>query len=380
VTVPSADERQQLAARLVIELGTAFQQRLVYPASHPQVRRSLERAVGALATWCATTLTDEVAIILLDEQLLVNREPLPEEAIWQRGLAQALTRHRLSGLTLASGLTVEELAAFLGSCDAPSGPLASAHLQFGRAALLDGGEAGEERSGGNVGGGEAATAERAAAEQELRAAASGAASRIEHLRGTVARLGRVAGGARLDAVGLGGIGGGGGSGGSGAAGGPEGADRSFLHGLAVALAALRLGRALGLDGDPLEAVGLAALLHDLGYLAEAAAGELPAERRRLHPLRGAARLAGIEGVPLLAVVAAYEHHLRYDQTASYPRLAAPRRPHVVARIVAVADTWVTLREHLELTRDETAAILRERAGTFLDPELVELFLATLPTA
>ncbi len=362
------DARQELAARLVIDLGAAFQQRLVYPPSHPQVRRALERTVEALAAWCAARLTVDVSILRLEDQLLVDREPLPEEVTWQRSLVHSFERYRLSGITLTAGLTPEELAAFFESCDAATGPLPSRHLQFGRATLFEtgGGEGGSGKGGtdrpdGAAPPSEAAVAERSAAEEELRVAATGAAGRIEHLRGMVARLGRVAAGARLDAAGMGSF---------------EGTDRSFLHGLAVALATLRLGRALGLEGEPLEELGLAALLHDLGYLAEVGLGEPPAERRRLHPLRGAARLGGIEGVPMIALVAAHEHHLRYDSAESYPRLPAPRRPHAAARIVAVADSWVTLREHVDLSPEETAAILRERAGTFLDPELVELFLAT----
>ena len=79
----------------------------------------------------------------------------------------------------------------------------------------------------------------------------------------------------------------------------------------MAFAALRLARALGFEGDRLEEIGLAALLHDVGHLVPAA-GEGADERRQRHTVRGAARLAAVEGLSEIVVVAAYEHHLRFD--------------------------------------------------------------------
>ncbi|MFN7941909.1 MAG: HD domain-containing protein [Thermoanaerobaculia bacterium] len=363
----TAADRAYLAERLVVEVGTAFQQRSVYPSEHPQVRRSLERAIAALGAWCRSQLADEVSIILLDDQLLVDREPLPEDSLWRRGLVQALARHRLSGLTLAAGLTESELGAFLDGCLSSTGAQATRHLQFGRSAFFDagggGGDDADAAAEGAARAGEVAAERVASAHGELLAAASGAATRLDHLRQLVARLGRVAAGARPETLALAGV---------------EGADRAFLHGLAVSVGTLRLGRALGLAGDALEELGLAGLVHDLGYLEASPPAESSAERRRLHTVRGAARLAGIDGVPETVVVATHEHHLRFDGSASYPLLASARRPHAAARILAVADTWVTLREQAAVTASEAAAILRERAGSFLDPELVELFLAGLP--
>jgi len=54
-------------------------------------------------------------------------------------------------------------------------------------------------------------------------------------------------------------------------------------------------------------------------------------------------------------------------------LTVPRLPIAAARVVAVADTWETIRSQGETRPAEALAILRGRAGTFLDPALVELF-------
>lgn len=362
MSASSTSERDRLAERLVVELGAAFHQRVIYPSSHPQVKRSIDRTVEALEAWCSGIGLDEASVIRLEDQLLVDRVPLPEEATWRRGLLQALARFSLSGLTLARGLDAAELSRFLDACCDEQKPRASRHLQFGRAAYFDSsGEAAGEAPAAE-GGARIAAETLAAARGELDAVARGAATRVEQLRALVARLARAAAPARLDL---------------GAAESATVADQALRHGLAVALGALRLGRRLGLTGDALEELGLGGLFHDLGYLEPGPAGETAAERRLQHPLRGAARLARLEGIPDGVVITAYEHHLRFDGAESYPRLARSRRPSAPARVVAIADTWATLRERAALEPLEAAEILAARAGSFLDPELVEAFLPGL---
>jgi hypothetical protein len=362
---PNGAARAQVSERLVVELGAAFQQRIVYPATHPQVRRSIERAIAAFYAWCAETGAREASLLVLEGQLLVDRQSVPEGATWTRGLLLAFGRHGLGGMTLSAGLDTDELVRFLDSCSESARPLPSRHLQIGQAGFV--GSDPSEPGPATPEGGElpafAQPDQLAAVKAELAAVAVGGTTRLERLRTMVARLARAAAGARLEP--------------------PKLAvadvhDAACLHGLAVALAAMRLGHALGLDGDRLEEVGLAGLLHDVGHL-EPAPGEDAAERRRRHTVRGAARLAAVEGLSELAVVAAYEHHLRFDGEPNYPRLALSRRPVAVARLVAVADTWDTVRSRGSATPVEALAVLRDRAGSFLDPTLVELFAAVVET-
>ena len=202
------------------------------------------------------------------------------------------------------------------------------------------------------------------ARAELRAVGSGAATRIDGLRSLIAELARSAEASVLDSLRVSAS---------------RVDDREFLHGLAVALATLRLGRALGVEGKALEDLALAGFLHDVGHLEPAGAAKRPGQRRARHPVRGAARLAALEGIPDVAVLVALEHHLRFDGGPSYPSTAAPGKPVAAARVVAVADTWETLRAQGETGPAEAIAILRSRAGTFLDPALVEL-LGELVTA
>lgn len=362
---PSRPGRAERTERLVVELGAAFQQRAVYAPAHPQVQRAVSRALAAFASWCEEEATAEASLVTLEGQLLVNRQAIPEESPWARGLLQAFRRHEIRGLTLLAGLDARELGSFLDGCSSAQGATASPHILLGQAGFA----AGESIDAATTIGVAVRvppswlTPEQSeAARAELIAIATGAATRLDRLRTLVARLARSAEGGSLAPLRLAAA---------------EETERAFVHGLAVALATLRLGRALGLRGEPLDDLALAAFVHDVGYLEPELPGETPAERRGRHPIRGAARLAALDGIPDVVVLVAYEHHLRFDGKPSYPPIREPRLPVAAARVVAVADTWETLRGRGELPAPEALAMMRGRAGTFLDPELVELFAALL---
>ncbi len=361
MSAPASLERTQ---RLVAELGAAFQLRVAYASNHPQVERALAKVLAAFADWWTSAGTAEVSLLLVEGQLLVDRQAIPEDAHWARGLLRGFGRHGIRGLTLIGGLDEVELGAFLDSCQAASGPASSRHVLVGRAGFAATGvleSAVDEGTAPGPGSNPAPAA--FAPEQvegacaELRAVGAGQATRIERLRAIVAELARGAEASSLEALRVGVA---------------HVDDREFLHGLAVALSTLRLARALGIGGKPLEDLVLSGFLHDVGHVEGDAVAD-PGRKRSLHPVRGAVRLAALDGIPDEVVLVAFDHHLRFDGTPSYPSLAAPRRPVAAARVVAVADAWETLRAQGATGPAEALELLRARAGTFLDPALVELF-------
>ena len=365
MNLPVVPGRPQLTERLVVDLGAAFQQRAVYAAGHPQVQRAVTRALDAFAAWCRHEGTSEVSLLTLEGQLLVDRQAIPEDSPWARGLLQTYRRYEIGGLTLLAGLDAEGDRSLRRVAGGETG---SADQNVGRRRRALRRLAALEEPAQLLGVAARVaprwlTAEQMAeARAELVAAATGRASRIDRLRALVARLARSAETGALGPLDLTPA---------------DSDDRAFLHGLAVALATLRLGRALGLTGDALDELGLAALVHDIGFLEAEVEGESPAERRERHPIRGAARLAALDGLSDLAALVAYEHHLRFDREPNYPPTTTARAPLAAARVVAVADTWVTLRGRGELPAAEALVLLRSRAGTFLDPVLVEIFSALL---
>ena len=359
----SPGTRSEITERLVADLGAAFQQRAVYARNHPQVQGAFARLLASFGAWCAQAGAEEVSLIVLEGQLLVDRQAVPEDAPWARGVLRAFGRHGIRGLTLVRGLDAEELGAFLDGCQGAAGPTPSRHLLVGQAGFADGEAAGEGTSGGGLATGDATgpmgREQVEGAGAELVGIADGAVARIDRLRGLVAYLARIADAGELAAL---------------RQAATQVNEPELLHGLAVAMTTMRLARALRVEGRALEDLALAGLVHDVGYLEAVRLEEDPANRRTSHPLRGAARLAALEGIPDVAVQVAYEHHLRFDLAPNYPALNAPRLPTEAARVVSVADTWETLRSHGGEPA-EALALLRSRAGTFLDPALVELLAA-----
>lgn len=356
----NAPGRAELTVRLVADLGAAFHVHAAYARAHPQVRSTVDRVLAALDAWFALTGVPEASIILLEGNLLVDRVPVPDGAKWALGLSRALQKHGIGGMTIFRGLDAPELLGFLEGLATPAGAASTPHLVLGRAGFAAGESSEGDGAGEAAGGAGPGTAQERVegARDAFVAVAGGGLPRIDTLRALVARLARGAGASAVDPADLATT---------------RAEDREFVHGVAVAVAAVRLGRALGVEGRPLEDLALAALLHDVGHL-EGPAGEDPGRRREMHGARGAARLARIEGVPDAAVLVAFEHHLRYDRRPDRPGATVPRAPGAAARVVAVADTWETVRAQPGCGPREAAEALRARAGTHLDPALVELFV------
>jgi len=160
---------------------------------------------------------------------------------------------------------------------------------------------------------------------------------------------------------------------------------TFVHSVNVALLVLTHAKALGFRGELLKELGMAALLHDVGKLSlppEIVVKDGPLDEGewrtiRRHPRLGAARLCELDPTTTLAALVAYEHHLRYDGGPSFPTLRTPRRPTLASMLTAVADTFDTAMMVRPSSgagaRPAAVRLLRERAGTWLDPLLVESF-------
>nr|WP_249420207.1 HD domain-containing phosphohydrolase [Rhabdothermincola salaria] len=159
------------------------------------------------------------------------------------------------------------------------------------------------------------------------------------------------------------------------------------HVVRVSALALRVGERAGLAPRRLRALGLGALLHDVGKLVIPSdiltkPGKLTAEEYSVikgHPARGAALLACD---PELAAVAPLVrgHHERHDGHGYPDGLAGDEIPLEVA-IISVVDAWDAMTNDRQYragrSGDRARAVLEEGAGTQWDPGAVELVLAEL---
>lgn len=159
---------------------------------------------------------------------------------------------------------------------------------------------------------------------------------------------------------------------------------TYVHAINVGLIASALAQATGLSGDTLHQITEAALLHDVGKRLTpirllGKPGKLSnAERAEMqkHPSSGAALLAGVRGVNDLAVVAAYEHHMRIDGKG-YPHARGDRTPSLCSQLIQIADVFDALRSdrpyRTGLSNERCLEILEEDSGTAFDRDLFDVF-------
>jgi putative nucleotidyltransferase with HDIG domain len=162
---------------------------------------------------------------------------------------------------------------------------------------------------------------------------------------------------------------------------------TFFHSVNVAVISAAIGRKLGLDDDEVEAIGLSALLHDIGKLYVPKTilfkgGRLsPAEWIvvKKHPIDGE-RILREERIGGISRAVAYEHHMRFDRKG-YP---TPKSDHEIAmasHIVRIADTYDALTTkrpyRKQLNPYEAIKVMEKTKGAEFHPEYLDVFMRVL---
>ncbi|MDA8141562.1 MAG: HD domain-containing protein [Desulfobacteraceae bacterium] len=159
---------------------------------------------------------------------------------------------------------------------------------------------------------------------------------------------------------------------------------TFTHAVNVCILTMAQAEALGISGRPLYDIGIAASLHDAGkvFVPEDILnkpGKLTEQEwayMRNHTIRGARQILRMDGLPKLAFLGALEHHIRYDGTG-YPALSN-WRPNVISQMIAIADMFDAMRTRRPYQAPKPDAqiidILRKDSGTMFNPVLVKNFV------
>ncbi|MGH9760022.1 MAG: HD-GYP domain-containing protein, partial [Blastocatellia bacterium] len=153
----------------------------------------------------------------------------------------------------------------------------------------------------------------------------------------------------------------------------------------VRLFARRMGEIVGLSKHEIEALKAGALLHDIGKIGVPAyilnkPGKLTEhefEQMKMHTIIGADMLSNVKfQYPVVPIVR--HHHERWDGKGYPDGLKANDIP-MTARILTLVDNYDALRSdrpyHKALGQQETLDYIRDNAGKFFDPKLVETFLS-----
>jgi putative two-component system response regulator len=164
-------------------------------------------------------------------------------------------------------------------------------------------------------------------------------------------------------------------------------DDTGEHAKRVGEMSARIAEYLGLSPDEVEAIRLAARLHDLGkigisdsiLLKPGRLTEQEFEQMKEHTRIGARVLNGSSvRVLQLAETIALTHHERWDG-AGYPNGIQGEQIPLCGRIVAVADVYDALCSvrlyKPALTHAEAVAEIERHSGSHFDPRVVQAFLA-----
>ena len=299
--------------RLIVQVDGAINARALYAPGHPNVARAAERLLSALAEACREGKRDAIRLLAVGDDIVVDDRPIPRAGLYHEQFVRLLTRAGIEHITLARGLEMAECLALLEPLAQGRAPEASPHVRVGRVEVRE--------SGGHEPPPEKLDPESLDAAREAFTAFRGdRAGGLRRLEDVVAGLVEAMARATREVLPLAPL--------------KDHDEYTFVHSINVSLLTLEQARSFGFDGDRLHALGLAALLHDVGKLKVPLEvlnkrGKLEGDEWRMmqaHAELGARHLCGIEGSHPLAILVAFEHHLRYDGRPAYPVLSRPRRP------------------------------------------------------
>jgi putative nucleotidyltransferase with HDIG domain len=158
------------------------------------------------------------------------------------------------------------------------------------------------------------------------------------------------------------------------------------HSVNVSILSLLMGSQLELDRSMMTTLGLAALMHDIGKMRVpleilTKPGKLTAEELqqvRRHTFYGAHLLLNLQGALRLAMIVAFEHHVNYDRSG-YPEIAVKEMPHLLTRIVQIADFYDAITSsrrayHRATLPHHAVRSILDEAGRSFDPVLVKVFV------
>lgn len=349
----------------------------LYGMSHQQVVRLVGVAHTSLSR--ALTVRPDIAILEVDGELVIDAEPQPFTLVLDR-FGKMLLENGIGHLRFLAGIPLDELSQFVSAlAKKDSGTLGSgAFIRVGRVEMPETGEESGSLGAGNVGSasGHFSLEELPAIELTRMTEIYEAVKRKERLKPssiaeTVAELVEAfkrEGEALLVMAAL-----------------REKDEYTFTHNANVCILVMAQAMSLGIRGQLVNDIGMAAMLHDIGKMFVpdeilTKPGKLTDEEfaiMKRHPVKGARYLLETPGVPRLAAIVAYEHHMR-DDLSGYPPAPQGWRLNLASQLTAIADVFDAMRTRrpYQPAKDphDIGNLLLSKTGTEFHPQLVQNFL------
>jgi len=350
----------------IVAMMSAMANCTLYSEQHQIVRDLNDKAFNSMAD---LFVDGALGITLLGDSLILNNEQLAEKGYHVDNFIARLRRKCIDKVIIGSGVTREELLRFITGVASKETIQSSAHIALG---IVEVGKGMDEVSA------------KALAEENL------------------AKLRRLFEGARsmesldmatLDSIVAGLLGS--------LRGEPDILrvvspmraydEHTYVHAANVSLLTIFQAETMGIRGELLYDIGLAALLHDIGkmFIPVELLGKqtgLTAKEwdiMKLHPVYGARYLSGLPDMPKLAMIAAYEHHMRYDASGYPLSNRQGKKQHLVSQMIAISDVFDAMRTDTPYRRAadtrEIRAMMIHGAGEVFNPEMAAGFWKALDT-
>lgn len=373
-------------SRVIAQLTAAVTNTSLYSATHPQVAVYIEKAYAVLTDLLG--LKPEITILLIGDDLVADNRPLSSGSAYIDNFARIMKKKAIERMTFVAGLPKTELQGLIHDLASPEAAVvrSSACVKLGKVEIRI--KKGDEQTGApapeslSVGG-------PGVSQEDLQALLSLTAAELDELKELYLQIkkhkrinvrgvddivkGFIAGFRReINPLGL-------------LASIKSAHEYTFTHVTNVGILTISQAETLGFTGEHLHQVGIASLLHDVGklFIPEeilSKAGALTGDERKIietHTVKGARYLMGLEGIPKLAVLAAMEHHLKFDGTG-YPSIKGGWRPNIVSQIISIADVFDAMRSRRSYQEpvplEKIVEVLKKGSGTSFNPQLVEHFL------
>jgi len=349
----------------ISDIMTAMSNCSLYTREHPAVMHLSEKAVAALDS---LFFEDKFSIALFGDSMVVNEQPLPAKNMHVSSFIKKFKRKGIDKIVISQGVTATELKDFIAELalsDRITG--AYAHITSGVIEVKLGG------GGSDIG---------AMMNENI--------EKVKTVYHGVSRF------KRLDMVGL------------------EDVVVSFIttlkqeanvlkvvspikshseytyaHNTNVAVLSIFQAESLGVKHDLLHDIGMAGLLHDIGKMfvpaevleKEAKLNDEEWVEMKKHPAYGAMYLAKLPDIPKYALIAAYEHHMKFNGQGYPATRRKGRTQHIISQIIAISDFFDALRTDRSYRKalevPVIVGLMNDSSGKDFNPLLVENFIRSL---
>lgn len=375
------DSESLIIQESIRSLLSATANAALYTMGHPQVARLAESAFKGISA--ALGISRQISLTVIEDELIINGEP-PSFSLFMNRFAEVLKSRGVGHVKFIEGLEREEittLIAALASQEMGRTALTSSeHIRFGQVELGEGSGGGYAVSScGDGAQGPIPLQDMPAEELARFTEIYGALKKkqkmkvtgiVEIVSGFITAF-RQEGESRLVMATM-----------------RSDEEYTFTHSANVCILNLAQAMSLGIEGQMLHDIGIAAMLHDIGklFIPE----EILIKRDKLtpqefkllegHPVRGARHLLEVPGVPRLAVVTAYEHHMKYD-LSGYPAAPEGGRINLCSQITMISDFFDAMRTRrpyrAPVDLRTIVGQIMDRSGSDFHPLLARNFLNIL---